>query len=93
MQESLSNILRHSGSQHAKIRIDRDSNLTLEVSDDGHGVFCKGRRDKEGALFEVGVGIPSMRERIKLVGGQLDMDSSSKGTTVRVTIPLLGGQA
>jgi PAS domain S-box-containing protein len=91
VQESLSNILRHSGSQHAKIRIERDSNLTLEVSDDGHGIFCNCRRDKDGAMSEVGVGIPSMKERIKLVGGQLDMDSNSKGTTVRVTIPLLGG--
>jgi len=86
-QESLTNIQRHSGSQQAKVRIDRNSNLTLEISDRGHGAFVgRGRRIKEPE-FEIGVGIRSMQERVKLIGGRLDIDSSSHGTTVRVTIP------
>src|SRR5712691_12183838 len=83
VQESLTNIQRHSGSLLAKIRIDRNAdNVTLEVSDKGRGISDS--RFPSG----VGVGIPSMHERVKQFGGRLDVDSSSRGTTVRVTIPV-----
>jgi PAS domain S-box-containing protein len=89
VQESLANIQRHSGSPRAKIRIHRNLELTLEISDIGRGVSANNaQRGKEAPGFEVGVGIPSMRERVKLIGGQLEIDSTSHGTTVRVTIPL-----
>jgi PAS domain S-box-containing protein len=89
MQEALTNIQRHSGSQQAKIRINRDSNLTLEISDIGRGVSANNAETgKEAPGFEVGVGIPSMLERVNLIGGQFEIDSTSHGTTVRVTIPL-----
>ena len=91
VQESLTNIHRHSGSQHAKIRIDRNSHLTLEVSDLGRAVPASVQEGKEEAQFKVGVGILSMRERVRLVGGQLDIDATRQRTIVRVTIPL-GGQ-
>jgi PAS domain S-box-containing protein len=90
VQESLTNIQRHSGSQQAKIRIDRNSNLTLEISDHGRGAPASVPREKEEPRFKVGVGIPSMQERVKLIGGRLAIDSTSRGTTVRVTIPLGG---
>jgi two-component system NarL family sensor kinase len=90
VQESLTNILRHSGSQHAKVRIHRNSDLTLEISDLGPGVPANKPRRNEGSRFEVGVGIPSMQERVRLVGGRLDIDSNGHRTTVRVTIPLRG---
>ena len=93
VQESLTNIQRHSGSQLAKIRIHRNSNLTLEISDLGRGLSAGVRRGKERLRFEVGVGIPSMHERVKLIGGRLEIDSSSHGTTVRVTIPLGGDES
>jgi PAS domain S-box-containing protein len=92
VQESLANIQRHSGSQRGKIRIHRDSDLTLEIIDFGRGVSASVQREKERPRFEVGVGIPSMQERVKLIGGRLDIDSTSQGTTVRVTIPLGGEQ-
>jgi PAS domain S-box-containing protein len=88
VQESLTNIQRHSGSHQAKIRIDRKSNLTLEISDRGHGATVSRQRGKEEPRIEIGVGIPSMRERVNLIGGRLEIDSTSHGTTVRVTIPL-----
>jgi signal transduction histidine kinase len=88
VQESVTNIQRHSGSQRARIRIHRNSDLTLEISDLGHGVSVSRQRGKEEPRFEIGVGIPSMQERVKLIGGRLDIDSGSHGTTVRVTIPL-----
>src|SRR6202521_4464617 len=88
VQESLTNIQRHSGSQQAKIRIHRNSNLTLEISDRGHGTSVGRQREEEQPRFVLGVGIPSMQERVKLIGGRLHIDSSSRGTPVRVTIPL-----
>jgi two-component system NarL family sensor kinase len=90
VQESLANIQRHSGSQQAKIRIDRDSDLRLEISDRGRGVSGHVQEGKEEPRFEFGVGIPSMQERVKLFGGRFDFESSSHGTIVRVTIPLGG---
>jgi len=86
VQEALTNIQRHSGSRQAKIRIHRNSNLTLEVSDLGRGTSVKAQRGKEKARFEVGVGILSMQERVKLIGGRLDIVSTGRGTTVRATV-------
>jgi len=88
VQESLTNIQRHSGSKQAKIRIHRGSDLTLEISDFGRGVSASVQKEKGEPGFEVGVGIPSMQERVKLIGGCLEIDSTSHGTSVRVTIPL-----
>jgi len=89
VQESLTNIQRHSGSLQAKIRIDRNAdNVTLEVSDKGRGISDSERKQTGGFPSGVGVGIPSMHERVKQIGGRLDVDSSSRGTTVRVTIPV-----
>jgi NO-binding membrane sensor protein with MHYT domain/two-component sensor histidine kinase len=88
VQESLTNIQRHSGSRRAKIRIHRNSNLTLEISDLGHGLSASAQRGKDEPRFQVGVGIPSMQERVKLIRGRLEIDSTSHGTTVRVTISL-----
>jgi PAS domain S-box-containing protein len=90
VQESLANIQRHSGSQQAKIRIDRDSVLRLEISDRGRGVSGNVQKGKEEPRFEFGVGIPSMQERVKLIGGRFDFETSSHGTIVRVAIPLGG---
>jgi PAS domain S-box-containing protein len=87
-QESLTNIQRHSGSQRAKIRIHRNSDLTLEISDLGRGVSASVARGKEESRFKIGVGISSMQERVKVMRGRLDVDSTSHGTIVRVTIPL-----
>jgi len=91
VQESLTNIQRHSGSPLAKIRIERESaKVTLEISDKGTGISGSLRRRNGKLSFGFGVGIPSMHERVKLIGGQLDMESSSSGTTVRVTIHVDG---
>jgi two-component system NarL family sensor kinase len=88
VQESLTNIQRHSGSRRAEIRIHRNADIILEITDIGHGFAAKVQRGKEQPGFEVGVGIPSMQERVNLIGGRLEIDSTSQGTTVRVTIPL-----
>jgi PAS domain S-box-containing protein len=88
VQESLTNIQRHSGSLEAKIRIVRKSDLTVEISDRGRRASAGASSEKKELWFKIGVGIRSMQERVKLIGGQLDIDSTGRGTTVRVTIPL-----
>ncbi|HXC48042.1 MAG TPA: PAS domain-containing protein [Candidatus Sulfotelmatobacter sp.] len=88
VQESLTNIQRHSGSPKATIRMVRNpGKFTLEISDQGSGISGSLRRRNGKMSFGLGVGIPSMHERVALIGGQLDIESSSSGTTVRVTIP------
>jgi PAS domain S-box-containing protein len=88
VQESLTNIQRHSGSPKATIRIERGpGKFTLEISDKGSGISGNLRRRNGKMPFGLGVGIPSMHERVALIGGQLDIESSGSGTTVRVTIP------
>ena len=86
VQESLTNIHRHSGSPVAKTKIDRDSGFVLEISDIGSAAPPLARANGE-LRHETGVGIRSMQERVKLIGGRLDVDLSSHGATVRVTIP------
>jgi PAS domain S-box-containing protein len=92
VQEGLTNIQRHSGSQRAKIRLYRNSHLTLEISDPGRGGSASVPRGKDEPRFKAGVGIASMLERVNLIGGQLEIDSTNQGTTVRVTIPLGGNE-
>lgn len=88
VQESLINIQRHSGSFTASIRLDRDSGkVVLEVSDQGRGISANKRKSNGAIPVVAGVGIPSMDERVKQIGGRLDIESNCKGTTVRVTIP------
>jgi two-component system sensor histidine kinase UhpB len=81
-QEALSNAARHSGAEHVAVRLRRDpgAGVALEVADDGGGfAFDESER---------GLGIPGMRERALLVGGELTIESRpGHGTTVRLTVP------
>ena len=94
VQESLINIQRHSGSFTATILLDRTSRAALlEVSDSGRGISLNGRGPCQngqgpikGASLAGGVGIQSMRERMKQVRGQLEIESSPSGTTVRAMV-------
>jgi len=87
MQESLVNIQRHSGSFSADILLSRTAEgVLLQTSDHGHGIQGNGKGYTKGASFAGGVGIQSMRERMKQVRGQLDIESSPNGTTVRAIV-------
>ena len=93
VQESLTNIHRHSGSTMAEIRLLADAEaVVLEVHDRGRGIPALRLRRYDGAGRAVGVGIAGMRERVRQFGGRLDISSSSQGTLVRATLPL-GGEA
>jgi PAS domain S-box-containing protein len=92
VQESLTNIHRHSGSATAEIRLVTDAEfVVLEVRDEGHGMPASSLRRCEGLGCAVGVGIAGMRERVRQFGGRLDISSGPQGTLVRATLP--GGEA
>jgi PAS domain S-box-containing protein len=88
VQECLTNIHRHSGSQVARIRIGRsDGQVSLEVQDEGKGIphEKRGAMDSEGTP---GVGIRGMRERLRQLGGTLEIKSNGRGTVVVARVPV-----
>jgi len=89
LQESLTNVHRHSGSPTAAVRLLMNGRVTLEVSDRGKGAqfrhFEESGHDCTGAL---GVGVRGMSERMRQLGGKLELSSSAEGTTVIATVPL-----
>jgi signal transduction histidine kinase len=88
VQESLTNIHRHSGSRTAAIRIARHPNeVLMEIKDHGHGI-SEGLTGAGGDLAAIGVGIASMRERVRFMGGHLQVRSRSTGTDVEVIVPV-----
>jgi signal transduction histidine kinase len=88
VQESLTNIHRHSGSLVAQIRCRRiQERVLVEVQDHGTGIPT----EKIAMLTSVGtpgVGIRGMRERVRQLGGDLEITSDSKGTTVAARLPV-----
>ena len=89
VQESLTNIQRHSGSTTAEIHLRGDTNgVDLEVLDRGRGMDGRTAERVNGSGARLGVGILGMRERMAQLGGKLEIESSSSGTKVRVSIPL-----
>jgi PAS domain S-box-containing protein len=86
VQECLTNIHRHSGSSTASIRIARGPReVRVEVSDQGKGISV----EKQGNAGTVkrGVGIGGMQERVRQLGGRLEIQSGKGGTTVIAILP------
>jgi len=93
VQESLTNIHRHSGSPAADIRLTSDAeSVSLEVTDYGRGISPEQLRRCNGNRASLGVGIAGMHERVRQLGGQLQVSSSEQGTTVKAILPV-GGDA
>jgi PAS domain S-box-containing protein len=93
VQESLTNIHRHSGSPVARIRISRRATQVLvEVADRGKGIPVeKQKAMRDGA--KLGVGLRGMRERVRQLGGSLDITSGGQGTVVVVKLPIASSSA
>src|ERR1700719_2781953 len=88
LQESLTNVHRYSGSPSAEIRIFQSpSKVHLEIVDHGKGVKAGTERSSFAGAPTLGVGIPGMRERIRQLGGQLEVEFSNEGTRVYATLP------
>ncbi len=89
VQESLTNIQKHSGSPTASIRLHSDAEaVILEIQDRGRGMPAVAERKPEVPGARFGVGILGMRERMTQLGGELDIESNGTGTLVRARIPL-----
>ena len=91
VQESLTNVHRHAHSAVALVRMEeRENRVELQVIDQGRGIPPQKLSSRaEGPT--IGVGILGMRERLRQLGGQLDITSNQAGTTVHVIIPLTEG--
>jgi signal transduction histidine kinase len=85
VQEALRNVVKHSGAAEVKVELTRDGDqIDLGISDAGAGF------DPAFAKVDAGLGLISMRERLRLVGGHLSIESEvSHGTRIRARIPLL----
>jgi signal transduction histidine kinase len=101
-QEGLTNVYRHSGSSSARVTLSVQGNvLSLRIQDWGRGIAARmaGRsapvadgaaRADDGARRRplLGVGIIGMRRRLHQLGGRLEIDSTTHGTTITAIVPL-----
>ena len=89
LQESLTNITKHAGSATVDVLLQLDENvISLSVRDYGEGIPAETLAKMKGSGSDVGVGIAGMRERLKELGGRLEIESDSTGTLLNAFIPL-----
>ncbi len=89
LQESLTNVHRHSRATSAQIRVEADvEQVTMEIRDYGQGMPPGVLEQIDGQGVKLGVGLAGMRERIHELGGIFEVRSDENGTTVRAIAPL-----
>jgi two-component system, NarL family, sensor kinase len=87
VQEGLSNIVRHSGSRTASVQIKkRSGQFVLQIRDKGRGLPDRNVDSENGSRF--GVGLPSMRERVRRWGGHLHIRSGDDGVLLLIHVPI-----
>lgn len=88
LQESLTNVHRHSGATHVDVSwCQNHRTVVLEVRDNGCGISAERlTRLREGSA-EIGVGLAGMRERLRELNGDLQIDSDKFGTAMRAIVP------
>lgn len=90
LQESLTNVHRHSGSKTASVRLFVEEGIgILEIEDRGKGISPQ-YLEKSGQdwMAALGVGVRGMNERMRQLGGRLELISTEKGTTIRAIVPI-----
>lgn len=88
LQESLTNVHRHSGSPTATVRLHaEDGRLHLYVTDQGRGIPPDKLAFRQESTT-IGVGLLGMRERLRQFDGKLEVSSDSQGTRIHAIIPL-----
>jgi signal transduction histidine kinase len=88
VQESLTNVHRHSGSRTALVRLSQgDGRVRVEIRDAGKGIPLA-KQPAFSSSGRLGVGFRGMRERIAQLGGNLEIQSDGNGTAVVASLPL-----
>lgn len=88
LQESLTNVHRHSESPTANVRLSlEEKTVYLEVSDQGKGIPASALEPDADSSSTLGVGLRGMLERMHQLGGSLEVSSKGHGTTVRASLP------
>lgn len=88
VQECLTNIHRHSGSPTARICLTRfDHEVRLQIKDQGVGISSE-KLEQMASSATPGVGIRGMRERLRQLGGSLEIDCDRGGTVVEARLPV-----
>src|SRR5262249_4830145 len=76
--ESLTNVAKHAGAEHAWVRIARrERQLEVEIRDDGRG----------GASTDAGSGLAGLERRVRALDGTFELESTANGTIVRAELP------
>jgi PAS domain S-box-containing protein len=84
VQECLTNVYRHSGSDSCSVKLERRQDvLRLEVRDSGRGM----PKSSNGTPSS-GFGLRGMEERLRQLGGSLKIDSCASGTTIVASLPI-----
>ena len=88
VQESLTNIHRHSGSKRAQIQIHRAADeVSVEVRDYGKGMPDR-KNNGSSSQVRSGVGIQGMQERVRQLSGRFEIQSRADGTSVTARLPV-----
>jgi signal transduction histidine kinase len=94
LQESLTNIHRHSKSLRAEVALHSSpSTVILQIRDYGKGMPREMLTNFLATGTNVGVGLAGMRERVREQGGRFDIQSDKTGTTITVTMPIVTPKA
>jgi len=92
LQESLTNVHRHSGASEVRVCFRQQlGKITLEIHDDGCGIPAERLDRLRETSAETGVGLAGMRERMNELNGKLEIESDAHGTTMRAIVPLSAG--
>jgi two-component sensor histidine kinase len=88
LQESLTNVHRHSGASEVSVCFNPQlEKIVLEIRDDGSGIPAERLARLREATAETGVGLAGMRERMNELNGKLEIESDGHGTTMRAIVP------
>ena len=88
-QEGLSNVRRHSGSLHAIVRLRREADqVILQIEDSGRGMSATTIADVLNGTHTGGFGLLEMQERLRKIGGHLEIRSDNQGTMLTARIRL-----
>ncbi len=89
LQEALANVHRHSGSSTADIQLlTKNDSIVLIISDTGKGMPSDLLSPNRRGISPLGMGLRGMSERMRYLGGRLEITSSGKGATITATIPV-----